>query len=438
MRTLEEVSRTADAAGLRGSVGGVQLLHFSLDLHSEDIRLVELEKPVLSALRNGEKVVIRGLPSDDAVLCTQEKTFDLRVADTSNTLLIAPGLKFPTHTEGVSTADGDSEENAPLRSCEVTAYLGNYLELRACRPKVTRLKALLAECPFRGAEFEEEIGGGGRIGEESQELLDGSDGVHSMEVVVREGGVSRGNRKAGKRTPKKYTFEELLDLVQSSEDELYEALDKLQACPIQGYWRLLDADYRDMAFQHVMRLLVEQDWSYKHVPLNATCRLLQELEPEFAIKHCVSCYGNQVEEGFQEGEVYYELSEARVCQFYAELLLRPAGKFNYQEFLDSWQASIPEGMVTSLDYLKGLALVNLSATPPTIWHYSAADLPQEPSERFLQLFRVRDKWSFEEIEPYIKDLETPKQSLNALLMKFARVSTDTVRATKLYSSKRTS
>ena len=54
-RTLEEVSRTADAAGLRGSVGGVQLLHFSQDLHSEDIRIMELEKPVLSALRNGEK-----------------------------------------------------------------------------------------------------------------------------------------------------------------------------------------------------------------------------------------------------------------------------------------------------------------------------------------------------------------------------------------------
>lgn len=35
-------------------------------------------------------------------------------------------------------------------------------------------------------------------------------------------------------------------------------------------------------------------------------------------------------------EVYYELSELKVCQFYAELLLRPAGKvgvpFNWETF----------------------------------------------------------------------------------------------------------
>ena len=29
-----------------------------------------------------------------------------------------------------------------------------------------------------------------------------------------------------------------------------------------------------------------------------------------------------------DSEVYYELSEEKVCQFYAELLLRPAGKVN--------------------------------------------------------------------------------------------------------------
>ena len=79
-----------------------------------------------------------------------------------------------------------------------------------------------------------------------------------------------------------------------------------------------------------------------------------------------------------ETEVYYELSEDKVCQFYAELLLRPAGKvshslscgnsctqlhillptctffnqFNYHEFMESWQQSVPDGMTTSLGQLK--------------------------------------------------------------------------------------
>jgi hypothetical protein len=40
-------------------------------------------------------VVIRGDPSEDAVLCTDDKTFELRIADTSNALLITPTLILP-------------------------------------------------------------------------------------------------------------------------------------------------------------------------------------------------------------------------------------------------------------------------------------------------------------------------------------------------------
>lgn len=41
------------------------------------------------------RLVIRGSPNDEAVLCTADKTFEVRVADTSNTLLIAPSLQLP-------------------------------------------------------------------------------------------------------------------------------------------------------------------------------------------------------------------------------------------------------------------------------------------------------------------------------------------------------
>ena len=54
-RTEEQTSSAADAAGLKDSVGAVNVLHFSPNLHSEDIRLLELPNPVLSALREGEK-----------------------------------------------------------------------------------------------------------------------------------------------------------------------------------------------------------------------------------------------------------------------------------------------------------------------------------------------------------------------------------------------
>ena len=67
----------------------------------------------------------------------------------------------------------------------------------------------------------------------------------------------------------------------------------------------------------------------------------------FIIEHCLKCYGDKLDHDdiatgippynismsinidfhvFTDTEEYYELSEDKVCQFYAELLLRPAGK----------------------------------------------------------------------------------------------------------------
>ena len=42
---------------------------------------------------------------------------------------------------------------------------------------------------------------------------------------------------------------------------------------------MFDLDYRDRVFQHVLTLLEEEDWSYRSVPLDATCSRLEELEP---------------------------------------------------------------------------------------------------------------------------------------------------------------
>lgn len=133
--------------------------------------------------------------------------------------------------------------------------------------------------------------------------------------------------------------------------------------------------------------------------------------------------------------IHYRLSEDKICRFYAEYLLRQAGRFNYHEFMDSWQQSVPEGMTTKSEHLAGIALKDMRSLPPVIWHFPASELPDDPALRFMKLFKVQCKWTFDEIQPYIRDLEAPGQSLNALLMKFARSSTD-VTGVKVYNSKK--
>ena len=52
-------------------------------------------------------LVIRGEKDEQAVLCSKDKTYDMKVADTSNMLLFVPGCKTP------------EQLNADQASCDI-------------------------------------------------------------------------------------------------------------------------------------------------------------------------------------------------------------------------------------------------------------------------------------------------------------------------------
>ena len=56
-RTADQVVLSAKAAGLTSTTGPVQLLHFSAQLNSDDVRLLEVPCNVLQALKQGDKYV---------------------------------------------------------------------------------------------------------------------------------------------------------------------------------------------------------------------------------------------------------------------------------------------------------------------------------------------------------------------------------------------
>ena len=41
------------------------------------------------------RVIIKGNPQEDAVLCTDNLTYDIKLAETSNSLLVCPTLTYP-------------------------------------------------------------------------------------------------------------------------------------------------------------------------------------------------------------------------------------------------------------------------------------------------------------------------------------------------------
>ncbi|XP_052519830.1 sister chromatid cohesion protein DCC1-like [Budorcas taxicolor] len=334
-----------------------------------DMCLLELEPALCRRLQAGHSLEIRGDKDEQAVLCSEDKTYDLKVADTSNMLFFIPGCKIPEQLKM-------EETHSNIIHTEIFGFSNNYWELRRCRPKLKKLKKLLMENTYEGPGSEKE-----------------KDSSHL-----------------------KYTTEDLLDQIQASEEEIMTQLQVLNACEIGGYWRILEFDYEMKLLNHITQLVVSK------VPLNMCLQELGPLEPEEMIEHCLRCYGKKYTE------------EDKICRATAQMLLQNAVKFNLAEFQEVWQQSVPEGMTTRLDQLQGLALVDRQSRPEIIFLLKVEDLPEGDQERFSSLFYLREKWTEEDIAPYIQDLCREKQTVGALLTKYARSSMQN--GVKVYNSRR--
>ncbi|NP_001086076.1 sister chromatid cohesion protein DCC1 [Xenopus laevis] len=385
-RSQEELEATLQIAkvnpeDLRSTV---HCLSFSSEFTSGDYSLMELDDTLCKQIEAGDSLVIRGDKSDHAVLCSQDKTYDLKIADTSNLLLFIPGCKLPDQLPA-------DQQPLSVIHCEIAGFSNHYWELRRCRPKLKKLKKLLMENTYNGPENESES---------------------SQETSL-------------------YTTEDLLSVIQSSTEELMDHLKAIHACNIKGIWRLLDFDYEMKLLNHITQLIDSESWSFSKVPLQVCLQELRSLEPEEMIEHCLTCYGKRL---MEEGGDCFALDEDKICRATALMLLQNAVKFNLAEFQEVWQQSVPDGMNTRLDQLKGLALVDRTSRPETIFLLQTEDLPEDTQERFNTLFGMREKWTEADIAPYIQDLCGEKQTIGALLTKYARSSMQN--GIKLFNSRR--
>ncbi|XP_068381669.1 sister chromatid cohesion protein DCC1 isoform X2 [Eschrichtius robustus] len=355
-RTRDEVDATLQIAKLNAAelLPTVHCLGFGpgASAAAGDFCLLELEPALCQQLEAGHSLVIRGDKDENAVLCSKDKTYDMKIADTSNMLLFIPGCKTPDQMKM-------EETHCNIIHTEIFGFSNNYWELRRCRPKLKKLKKLLMENTYEGPDSQKE-----------------KDSNHS-----------------------KYTTEDLLDQIQASEEEIMAQLQVLNACEIGGYWRILEFDYEMKLLNHITQLVDSESWSFNKVPLNTCLQELGPLETEEMIGHCLKCYGKKYTE---EGEVYFELSADKICRATAQMLLQNAVKFNLAEFQEVWQQSVPEGVMTRLDQLKGLALVDRQSRPELIFLLKVDDLPEDSRERLNSLFSLREKWTEEDIAPYIE------------------------------------
>lgn len=118
-----------------------------------------------------------------------------------------------------------------------------------------------------------------------------------------------------------------------------------------------------------------------------------------------------------------------------------------RQWLAEWERVTGEATLTNgqpaasavaptVELLVGEALVEAGGSSgQNIRAYSVRDLPRDPAARFATLFAERPRWEWRELEPFLKGLSVPGQSVAALLLKYARGSQITPDAPLIYCAR---
>lgn len=364
----------------------------------QDLSLLEVDDKILAEImQNG--VTIRGRPDEEAVLCTSSKTYAIKFVATSNSVFLIPPQNSALQKEETEENHCQPQNEGDKPSAGAMKLAPGHMELNQIAPRLEKLKSLLSERPYKEDEMDEEV--------------------------------ERGLKGL-------YRWEDLLDNVQASEEELRAGLKGLAAVEIEGYWRIVDRKFMGCLLDVLILNCVQHDW-----PLNAlkAADILPMLEQDGYSKriamHCLEVYGSttagSAEEQHEMNQVWC-LDERLVCLHYAKQLMS-AGRWKLDDFMEAWMQNLPSGIQARMEMLKGEALVEKFGVDLWINPFSVSSLPTTPAERFAALFRERPKWQWEDLEPYIRDLQVPGLSVEGLLIKYTRKSQPTPDAPPIFSAR---
>lgn len=308
-------------------------------------------------------MVLRGQPDEDAVLCTPSRTYAMKFVGTSNSVLLVPPANQSEYCDNLQKNDSNSYEEKVV--APVIKVVPGSMELVEVAPRLDKLKLLLSENPYRLEENDMENL------EENEASITGL-----------------------------YSWNDLIDNIQASDEELRSGLQAISAVEINGFWRLVDESYMDMILGILLRNSVLNDWSFDALNEDEVMTTLEsDGFPRVLARHCLRVYGEKVNDFINS--CVWKLDEKKVCIHYARKILK-GGKRKLESFMDEWRQITPDGMQPTFDLVKGEVLTEKVGVDTWVHAFSVSSLPSTPAERFSILFRERPKWEWKDLQPYIR------------------------------------
>jgi len=225
------------------------------------------------------------------------------------------------------------------------------------------------------------------------------------------------NEDTRRDSKKGMTKNELLDIIQASEEELLKGLKQYECVQVDDMWFILDQDYQMMVLSRILKYFDENSWKLDCVQKKETVSTLSSLVSDQVLDQVFDIYCDPMEGG-EEDE--FSVNKEKVSRFFGDFLLATISGYVLEEFLEMWQKAVPDGIKTDLDHLSGLVLVDRDQSPPVIKRFTEDSLPVNIQDRLNVLFNARERWTLTEISPFVEPLTTNKLNVNALLTKYAR------------------
>ncbi len=313
-------------------------------------------------------MTIRGRPNDEAVLITQKDTFSIKAVQTSNSFLILAPASNPVCMD-VSRITEDS-------GYAIIETTSGYMELNRTIPNLQRLRLLLNASPY-----------------------DGSAELGSL-----------------------YGTTELQSVIQASDEELWTALGDLDAILIQGSWKVLHLDYMKSILTSLIYTAQADRFPLDAIPQSVALKVSQEDEvPLDVVMHVLRIFSHSGPS--ESSESVFNLKEEKVGPFYGKTLLSEIGQGNLYAFTVDWRLKMPPDFDVDIKMLDGHCLIDVENGIEVIRWWSRDDLSADAKTRFEQIFQEREKWRAHDLVPFLEDLAPDQKKMDALLLKFARVST---------------
>ncbi|KAK0423003.1 hypothetical protein QR680_007920 [Steinernema hermaphroditum] len=347
----------------------IQQIFFDENAVPVDYKLVELPKDLADKFERGENFVLRGDHDDQPVLCTEDRTFLIKEAEISNSMIFADGL---------SLASGLTEGDVQLKLCPVRNIFWELTEIEHL--SMNRLKDILRE-----------------------------DELHWEETI--------------ESTTKKHTWEYLLDHVQMSEKQLKESLLSQPTVEVQGVFRWLSSDYRDRLINEITDLCDERDVADVNVD-GVTFDALRNRLPTHICDQAIEWFLRDQCKPKDGEDGVYALDECQICRSKSSQLLRTTVQFNLEHFEQLVEKLLPVPMELKYEYLRGMALVTETMTTgKTVQYLAVEDLPENLKDRFQLLFSLKSPWKYSEVEPYLDDICASSKAKGQVLLRFCRCAT---------------